>query len=104
MNPTDSIIVAALRMVDSGACQEFKFHPTRRWKADFACPTLKILIEKDGGVFTKGAHGSVSGILRDMEKYTEAAKLGYAVLRYLPGRIGECIGDVETLIKNRGKK
>ena len=63
---------------------EFKFHPVRKWKADYFIPSLKLLIEKEGGVYTHGAHGSVSGILRDIEKYNSATILGYSIIRVLP--------------------
>jgi very-short-patch-repair endonuclease len=63
---------------------EYKFHPTRRWRFDYCYPDLRIAIEIEGGVYTKGAHGSITGILRDVEKYTEAAILGYRILRILP--------------------
>jgi len=73
---------------------EFVFHPDRNWKFDYCYPDKKIAIEKEGGIFnqkktkkdgttyiSKGAHGSITGILRDIEKYTEAAILGYRVIR-----------------------
>ena len=56
----------------------------RKFKFDFAYPELKIAIEIEGGVFTKGAHGSISGILRDIEKYNLAVLNGWSVLRFLP--------------------
>ena len=29
---------------------EYRFHPERRWRADFAWPEKKLLVEVDGGV------------------------------------------------------
>ncbi|MFP4527691.1 MAG: hypothetical protein ACLFQX_04010 [Candidatus Kapaibacterium sp.] len=63
--------------------KEFRFYPERLFKADFAYPELKLLIEIEGGIFTGQAHGSVSGILRDIEKYNLAAMEGYCVYRIL---------------------
>jgi len=72
---------------------EFKFHPKRQWKFDIAWPNYKVALEVEGGIFKmrdeggnlrQGAHGSVTGILRDIEKYNAAAALGWVVLRALP--------------------
>ena len=30
---------------------EFKFHPVRKWKADYFIPSLKLLIEKEVEIF-----------------------------------------------------
>ena len=63
---------------------EFKFCKTRRFKSDYYIPELKLLIEKEGGIYTGKAHGSITGILRDIEKYNLATILGYKILRYQP--------------------
>lgn len=67
---------------------EYQFHPTRKYRFDlyFEQDGAKVALEIEGGVFRKGkgAHSSVSGILRDMDKYNEAAKLGIFVYRVLP--------------------
>ena len=54
---------------------EFKFLEERKFRFDYAIPDLKIAIEQEGGVYTRGAHGSISGILRDIEKYDDAQSL-----------------------------
>lgn len=77
---------------------EYQFHPTRRWRFDFAWRDEKVALEVEGGVFGyinpqtmrrhgRGAHGSVAGILNDMEKYNEAALHGWRLLRVLPGKL-----------------
>ncbi len=38
-----------LRALGIGFEQEYKFHPTRRWRADFLISHTKILIEVEGG-------------------------------------------------------
>ncbi len=65
----------------------------RRYRADLVYQDKKIIIEIEGGVYTKQAHGSITGILRDIEKYNIAAVLGYRVIRILPGWIqtGEAV-------------
>jgi very-short-patch-repair endonuclease len=68
---------------------EHRFHPTRRWRFDYAILDHKIAIEKDGGVWLKGggAHSRPQNILRDMEKLTQAALLGWTVIRRTPDQL-----------------
>lgn len=63
---------------------EFKFHPFRRWRFDFAIRELGIAIEVEGGVWTYGRHNRADGFLRDMEKYNAAAARGWRILRCQP--------------------
>lgn len=63
---------------------EFKFAPSRRFRFDFAFPQFRLAVEKEGGVYTRQAHGSVSGVLRDLEKYSLAAVMGWRVIRRVP--------------------
>jgi very-short-patch-repair endonuclease len=69
--------------------QEYRFAPPRRFRADFAIfrdgndkPVL--LVEVEGGVWTRGRHVRGSGYTADMEKYNLAAMTGYTVLRFTP--------------------
>ncbi len=64
--------------------REFIFHPTRRWRFDYAIPALKIAIEIDGGVWINGRHNRASGYLKDLEKFNAAASLGWVVLKFTP--------------------
>jgi very-short-patch-repair endonuclease len=40
-----------------------------------------VAVECEGGIYTRQAHGSISGILRDIEKYNAATSLGWRVFR-----------------------
>ncbi len=76
--------------------REFRFHPTRKWRFDYAIPVLKIAIECDGGVWTGGRHVSPQGYLKDMEKFNAAAELGWVVLKFTPQNLVTS-GTIETL-------
>lgn len=65
---------------------EYRFHPTRRWRFDFAFPKPMIAIEIEGGVWTGGRHIHPVGFEKDCEKYNEATKLGWKVYR-IPGKL-----------------
>ena len=60
---------------------EFRFHPTRKWRFDVAWPDAKVALEIEGGVWQYGRHNRAASYLRDMEKYNEAASMGWMVLR-----------------------
>lgn len=63
---------------------EYRFHPTRKWRMDWAWPEHRVAIEVDGGVWVRGAHGRGTGIVRDQEKGREAAALGWRIIRCQP--------------------
>ncbi len=67
--------------------KEYRFHPTRRWRFDYAIPSHKIALEVEGGVWTNGRHTRPQGFLKDMEKYNTASALGWRVLRTTPSEL-----------------
>lgn len=74
--------------------REVKFHPERKWRADFmvgqnfAWPVRgRYLIEIDGGAWTQGRHTRGAGFEGDLEKLNAAALLGYRVLRFTPAMV-----------------
>lgn len=83
--------------------REYQFHPTRKFRADFAFVPQKLLVEVEGGLFVKGAHSNPLGIIRDMEKSNLAALGGWALLRYSPAQIksGEAIAQIKQWFANR---
>jgi hypothetical protein len=60
--------------------EEFMFHPTRKWRADFAHLESKLLIEIEGGAYG-GRHTRGKGFVEDLDKYASAWLHGYTVLR-----------------------
>ena len=63
---------------------EYQFHPTRKWRFDYAWPLHKLALEVEGGIWTQGRHTRGAGALADMEKYSEAAILGWRLLYVTP--------------------
>lgn len=77
--------------------REHSFHPTRRWRFDFAWPDLMLAVECEGGQYTQGRHQRPAGFAGDAQKYNEAQLLGWMVLRFTGDmvRSGEAIGVIE---------
>lgn len=63
---------------------EFRFAPPRKWRFDWCWPDSKIALEVEGGIWTRGRHTRGAGFLKDLEKYSEAAILGWTVIRVTP--------------------
>lgn len=61
--------------------REHRFHPSRRWRMDFAYPTEKVAVEIEGGIWTGGRHTRGNGFISDCEKYNAAQLAGWLVLR-----------------------
>jgi len=67
--------------------REHRFHPTRRWRFDFAWPEPKIAAEIEGGTWNRGRHTRGSGFEQDCEKHAEAALLGWTVYRFTTNQV-----------------
>ncbi len=77
--------------------RQYAYVPDRKFSADFAWPAHRLLVEVQGGVYNRKAHGSVSGILRDIERGNEAALAGWRLLRVTSRMISD--GDALELIE-----
>jgi len=62
--------------------REYRFHPERKWRFDFAWPVRMLAVEVEGGTFQGGRHRSMHGFQADAEKYNTAAAMGWTVLRF----------------------
>ena len=67
--------------------KEHEFHPTRKWRFDYACLEHKIAIEVEGGVWSGGRHTRGKGFLGDIEKYNEATSMGWRIIRVTPSEL-----------------
>lgn len=99
------LVLLERRGLPGGWLMEYKFHPTRRWKFDFANELLKIAVEYNGGLFMarRGGHQSVKGTRNDWEKLNSAQILGWMCLQFGPDetRSGEAMNVIERAIQAR---
>ena len=88
--------------------REFKFHATRKWRADLAVcrhrrrpeafdPRHSLLVEIEGITREGGRHQRMAGFEGDCEKYAEALIAGYALLRVTPKMVqdGRAMGYID---------
>ena len=77
---------------------EYKFHPLRKWKFDFAWPDKMIAIEMEGGIWKSGRHNRGVGFTLDCQKYNAATIAGWRVLRYTISNIDDLIADLKLIL------
>lgn len=95
MIPLDKILNAS----GYEAVKEYRFHPTRRFRFDYALPNHKIAIEIEGGIWVQGRHTRGAGYKRDLEKYNLATTMGWRILRYIPNTpVKTIINDIDKII------
>lgn len=82
---------------------EYRFHPTRRWRFDFAWPDKLIAVEVEGIGGPRSRHLSWRGFQEDTEKYNAAAIMGWCVLRVTSWQIedGKAVEWVEEAFRSR---
>lgn len=81
---SDTFTLLCKTRLQTECVREYRFHPTRKWRFDYALPSIKIAIEIDGGVWTLGRHNRPKGYIADLEKFNEAAAMGWLVLKFTP--------------------
>ena len=54
----------------------------RRFRADFYCPSIKTIIEINGGVWISGRHNRASGYLLELQKSNLINLYGFIYLQY----------------------
>jgi very-short-patch-repair endonuclease len=81
---TDFFTVLCRSDLHQECVKEYRFHPQRMWRFDYAMPEHRIALEVEGGVWTGGRHTSPKGFLGDMEKYNTATLMGWRVFRTTP--------------------
>ncbi|OPZ24002.1 MAG: hypothetical protein BWZ01_02999 [Deltaproteobacteria bacterium ADurb.BinA179] len=90
-------LAAIIRCLDiPEPVREYRFHPARRWRLDYAWPDFRLAVEIEGGVWINGRHTRGRGFLGDLEKYNELAMAGWSLLRFTPGQVrnGEAVATL----------
>lgn len=99
----EMVLASHLRACKISFEQEYKFHPKRKWRADFLIIGTKILVEVEGGIWSGGRHTRGKGYIGDMEKYNSAAMMGFIVLRFITEQVksGLAVQQIEKMVSER---
>jgi hypothetical protein len=76
---------------------EYRFHPKRKWRFDFAWPASRIAVEINGGVWVQGRHNRGKGYLADLEKMNAAQAAGWRVGQFTPQQTAEMVAWLEEV-------
>jgi len=81
-------LAAIIRCLDiPEPVREYRFHPARRWRLDYAWPDFRLAVEIEGGAWCYGRHTRGAGFIGDMEKYNELTIMGWSLLRFTPKQV-----------------
>ena len=96
----EALLATQLKALKITFEQEFKFHPKRKWRADFHLVEKRILVEVEGGIWSGGRHTRGKGYIGDMEKYNTAVMMGYQVIRFSTEQVksGLAVRQIEKMV------
>ena len=79
--------------------RQFYYAEPRRLRADFVVQANgdAVLVEIQGGIYSRQAHGSVTGVLADIDRLNTATIAGWRMLRFTPAQVDD--GTAITLIE-----
>ena len=79
--------------------RQYQYAPPRKFAADLFVAGV-VLVEVQGGIYSRQAHGSISGVLKDNERLNEAAIAGLFMMRVTPDQVdsGEALMLVERFL------
>lgn len=78
--------------------RQYRFHPERRWRFDFAWPRHRLAVEVDGVLWGKqGGHQRPDDYAEDCEKLNEAVLMDWRVLRFTPAQVRA--GDAVLMVQ-----
>lgn len=77
---------------------EYKFHKKRKWRFDWAFPSIKVAVEYEGLFSKKSRHTTIKGYQGDIEKYNAATIEGWKVIRVTAKDYKKVIGQLNELL------
>lgn len=97
LSASDELEFQLLAAKVPGFVREFVFYPSRKWRADFAFPALRFMVEIEGVTANGGRHQRIGGFLADLEKYHAAHMAGWTVYRCSPAMVksGQALQAIE---------
>lgn len=88
------------KLIDSFVT-EHKFLEDRKFRFDWAIPSLKIGIEYEGLIAEKSRHTTINGFTTDCKKYNLAVLGNWCVIRYTALNYKDFYTDLEKIVNNK---
>lgn len=85
-----------------GLERQYRFHPTRKFRADFAYPARRLLIEVQGGSWVGGGHTRGAGYERDCERMNLATLEGYQMMWFTSSMVrqGRAVPEIRAALSS----
>jgi len=89
----------------TGYIREYQAIPGRKFRFDFAFIRENLLIELNGGTFTRGGHSTGTGIRRDYTKQNLCQIAGYKLLTFDADMVksGQALEFTEKMLKGENE-
>ena len=100
MSAAEDLLAFQLRAAGIEFEREYFYARPRKFRADFSFPEARLLAEIQGGVHSRRAHGSITGVLADIERLNIATLAGWRLLRFTPQAVksGEALQMIERAL------
>lgn len=100
MSEAEDLLAFQLSAAGIEFVQQHVYAPPRKFRADIAFPYARLLVEIQGGVYSRKAHGSITGVLADIERLNAATLAGWRLLRFTPQSVksGEALQLIERAL------
>ena len=99
----EDLLAFQLRAVGIEFVRQYQYAPPRKLKADFAFLRPRgLLCEIQGGVYNRKAHGSITGILADIDRLNAATLAHWALVRVTPDMVksGAALRLIEEVLRD----
>lgn len=101
MSELEDLLAFQLKAAKIKYEREYRFHPTRKFRFDFAFPGARLAAEIDGGIWSGGRHVRGSGVESDCTKQNLATLAGWRLLRFTGRHVksGEALQTILDALK-----
>lgn len=105
-----NILLEQLRLVGlPEPVQEYRFHPSRKWRGDLAWIEQRLIVEIEGGIWLQTDTGRSKGhahptrFIGDIEKYNQMIILGWRLLRFTPAMVkdGTAVTGIMQILEGK---
>lgn len=72
---------------EAAPIRQYRFDPSRKWMADFAWTSVRLIVEVDGGTYLPQSSHGRGGYEKDRRRDLAAMLAGWTILRVTPAMV-----------------